>query len=299
MSNCCCDDGTESELAGPPGPSGAPGSVGPAGSTGPAGPIGNTGPIGPAGAKGDTGATGAAGPTGPMGPQGPKGDDGTTPRPINVIWLIYPGSSIYTPTPGARAIYVECVGGGGGSAGAVGGAFSAVGGGAAGGSYAARYYSTVLSSYSYTVGAGGLAGTTAPTDGGDGEDTIFGPSGAGRLTGFGGGGAPVPPNLTSGVYSGTGGAYRGNLAPSGGDVFTRGQGGEFGKRIQVTPYFGFGGVGGSSQWGPSTWPAESANYAGTPGGGHGGGASGAAATTTTPVAGGAGAPGAIKITEFF
>jgi hypothetical protein len=224
--------------------------------------------------------------------------------PTKVIWLTAPTagtpvSGTYTPTSGARAIYVEVQGAGGGSAGCVGTASNTcVGGGGAGGSYAAKYYATVSASYTYTVGGGGNGGAAGLTAGSAGDNTLFNSSPV--LTGFGGGGAPAPGNGSTSLISGSAGGPAGTLASSNGDAFIAGGAGGHGLRVGGgSPPPGIGGSGGGSTFGTPTTGAANSQVAGVAGSPYGGGAAGAAATTVTGVAGAIGGNGAIKITEFF
>ncbi len=146
----------------------------------------------------------------------------------NVIIYFTPGTSTYTPSVGTKAIYVVVIGagGGGGSAQATTG-LAAFGAGGGGGGLISAYIAPVSSSYTVTVGSGGVAGTAGGA-GGNGGTTQF-TDGAGSLMVFGGqggsgassggtsvgfvgqGGSGGQPNLTGAygiypIYRGTGGA---------------------------------------------------------------------------------------------
>jgi hypothetical protein len=208
-----------------------------------------------------------------------------------VIWITTVGSGTYTPTSGARAIYVEAVAGGGGSAGSLGTATSAaVAGGGGGGQWVTKYYSTVAASYSYSIGDGGTAGAATPTAGGSGGNTTFD-----VVTASGGLGSVIPTAGTTNVISGVGGAP-GN-GTCGCDVKLAGGNGDHGIRINGAAG-GYGGRGGTSFWATSIG-ANNLNAPGGPGNVYGGGASGGNSNTATGQAGAAGGQGAIKITEFF
>ncbi|EIV2267563.1 glycine-rich domain-containing protein [Klebsiella pneumoniae] len=95
-------------------------------------------------------------------------------RLLNVQTFLSSGT--YTPTPGAKSVVVEMVGGGGGSdaAPATGaGQVSIVSGGGAG-SYAKGRFSINFTSISIVVGAGGQGGTAASPVGSVGGSSSFG-----------------------------------------------------------------------------------------------------------------------------
>ncbi|HEX2663122.1 MAG TPA: PEGA domain-containing protein [Candidatus Acidoferrum sp.] len=144
--------------AGPAGP------AGPIGPMGPQGPTGNTGPIGATGGTGPAGSTGSTGPTGPAGPQGPVGPPGPG---LNGRQEFQAAGTFVVPT-GAGRLSVELYGAGGGGA-----VVHCNGGGGGGGG---AYTSTILAVQegqvlTISVGASGVAGTTAVPSGGNGGDT--------------------------------------------------------------------------------------------------------------------------------
>ena len=115
------------------------------------------------------------------------GSGPTVMGPINKIYFSTPGTFTYTPTSGMTQCYVECVGGGGASgslnstgwnSGNVGTTTFGFGGG--GGAYSAKLFTatTIGSSQSLTIGAGGVSPTGVISNGwnsgGDGGDTLFG-----------------------------------------------------------------------------------------------------------------------------
>ena len=159
-------------------------------------------------------------------------------------------AATYTPTAGTTAILVECLGGGGGSGGiAIAGATNyAASGGGGGGGYLRKWInaSSLLSSYTYTVGLGGAAGTAsvgAGNNGGAGGTTYFGTSLLIAGGGAGGSGA-----LGTGTFNGAGGA---GGTCSGGDInLVGGRGGSGnGNFIPGSCNLVYGGVGGGSQYG--------------------------------------------------
>lgn len=126
-------------------------------------------------------------------------------RLLNVVTLTSSGT--YTPSPGTKSIIVEVQGGGGGGGGA--GATSAtavsIGGGGSAGAYAKSQISPLASSYTFTIGSGGVGGA-GNNGGGRGGDTTFGAITAGG--GYGGGSsnnAPPLINNSMGIPSASGG----------------------------------------------------------------------------------------------
>lgn len=106
------------------------------------------------------------------------------------------GTTTYTPTSGASALYVECVGGGGAGGGAAAGTAATnfgSGGGGGGGGWASKWITTNVSGAhtSIAVGAGGTAGTTGANPGNNGGDTTFTDNAAAAVcVGKGGTGGP-------------------------------------------------------------------------------------------------------------
>jgi hypothetical protein len=230
-------------------------------------------------------------------------------RLIRVFWITASGTQppgitgtnpyTYTPTAGARAAYVECVGGGGGGGSAnitaAGQASAAPGGN--GGSYAASWINPTDASYSVTVGALGAAGTAGGA-GGAGGDTLFGSV----ITAKGGGGGfGGTPSATAPPVASNPGAY---IAGSVGDITMYGQRGGFAVVHSLT--VAYAGNGGGTPFGlgnaapvPVTPPAVTVSGR-TNAQPFGGGGDGAAqlASQATAQAGVAGSPGAIRVWEF-
>lgn len=214
-----------------------------------------------------------------------------------IRYFTVPGSGTYTPPAGVRAILVEGVGGGGGGGGAdgQGTGTAAMAGSGGGGGYFLKFLTSLAASYSYAVGSGGNGGSAGANNGGSGNSTTFSASGV-SLTANGGLGGPGSTGGTSlaGV-GGTGGSS------SGGDINLEGGNGTIsrvigGARFQLSlPGRGAGPFGGMPRRSSTT-----AGVNGTDGqlyGGGGGGASGQVDTTGN-TAGGAGAHGCIRITEY-
>jgi hypothetical protein len=214
----------------------------------------------------------------------------STAAPPTKVILLTSGTS-YTRSTGARALFVECVGGGGSGGSALAAASNcSAGSGGGGGGYAAVYLSgTLKSSYSYVIGAGGAgAGNT------DGTDTTFDSPSVCTATGGSKGLAGL--SSTAAAWSPSGG-----VAGSGatGDILLSGEAGQQGNRLSGTQ--GKGGDGGESPQGFGM--GARGHYQQLTGisapAGYGGGGAGALSTTATSFWGGSGAAGCIRITEYF
>lgn len=175
---------------------------------------------------------------------------------------------------------IECVGGGGGGGGNDS-SLSAGAGGGGGGAYSAVTNQNISSSTTVTIGAGGTAGNSTPTDGGAGGDTSFGATcvakgGAGGQSdtsgGAGGAGGAAASGTGSTKNSGGAGGSNGSTASGGGGGGAAGQHGN-GNAGANAPDGLHGGAGGS----------------GDNGSGGSGGAGGNALGPTGPAAGGNGA----------
>ena len=197
---------------------------------------------------------------------------------IRAPQLITSGTSYTTPA-GCTAIYVELIGGGGGSGGCGGGStVSSAGGGA--GAYAVKYFTvTASTAYTIAVGAGGLAGTSTPTAGGNGGSTTITVSGTTVTAGGGTGSAIASSSLTVGGAAG---------AATNGDINMAGQIG--GPNTAASTQ---GGVGGDSFYGFGVRNPSIAGVAGI----NGSGACGAG-TAGAGKAGAAGGAGFIRIWEY-
>jgi hypothetical protein len=177
----------------------------------------------------------------------------------------------YTTPANCTSIYVEAVGGGGGGG---RGAFSDGGGGGGAGGYCAKYFTVVAgTSYTYAIGAGGIANS------GNGGNTTFTVGGTTITAGGGGGGIEGNSEDTYNPGGGLGGSS------TNGDLNVRGGGGGAGSLITTS------GAGGSSFFGGGGRGVyDSAANAGERGGGGGGGSDNRN--------GGAGGAGLIRIWEF-
>lgn len=204
---------------------------------------------------------------------------------------VFTSSGTYTPNANMLYCEIECVGGGGGSGGVVGNSGGHIGSGAGGSGSVSRKIasaSDIGASKTVTVGAGGSAGTSGNNNGGAGGDTSVGSLCVGKGGSFGTG-------AQSGANAGVGGA--GGVAGTG-DITIPGQSGGDGQANTSTTVAPTQSLGGSTPYG---WAAAAKTYsnAGTTGAGYGSGANGAVQTASaTNLAGAAGRPGIVVITEF-
>ena len=210
---------------------------------------------------------------------------------INIV-EIFTGTVTYTPSAYAKALYVEAVGGGGAGGGAATGSSScSIGGGGGAGAYAAVLLTSLNSSYTVQVGAGGTAGS-AGAAGNAGGDTTFG-TGPSVCTAKGGSGGAVLAAGTSLVtqVGATGGLSSGGI----GDLKEDGCDGGWGVRLSASS--AMSGEGGAAPIGSGKAKGVNATLtAGNAGKNYGGGGSGAMTATTAQV-GGVGAPGVLRIWE--
>lgn len=211
---------------------------------------------------------------------------------VNVV--TFTSSGTYTPSSGMTKCVIECWGGGGGGAGAAGSGSPAGGGGAGGYSQTLSTAASVGASQTVTIGTAGGAGTSSPTSGGNGGTTSVGSlcvsnGGSGCATGFG--------NLGAGAVT----------TSAVGNILTiSGQSGGVGFYPffnGVTNYYISGGKGGDTivgAGGTAQVVAYPSTAAGNNGQGYGSGGSGATTGQSgTARAGGAGAGGFVRITEYF
>jgi hypothetical protein len=205
---------------------------------------------------------------------------------------IVTASGTYTPTAGARALYVECVGGGGAGGGAtVTTSNGCVGGGGGSGAYSAVWLigAAVKTSYSVTVGGGGTG--VSAGNGNNGADTTFDSPSVSTAKG-GTGGLVGSASTTPGVLRGSAGG-----ASSGGVGDLKADGNAGGYAILSSGTAGAGGPGGASAFGGSPFGPNAAG-AGTAAGNYGAGGAGALSLNTSAQTGGNGANGLIRVWEF-
>ena len=205
---------------------------------------------------------------------------------------IFTGTTTFTPSNGARALFVECIGGGGAGGGAtLCSTQVSIGAGGGGGAYSAKWITgTLKASYQCAVGAGGTAGV-AGAAGNAGGDTLFDSPSVCTAKG-GAGGAVMAAGTTPIGLAGTPG---GASASGVGDVKCDGCAGNGGVRLSTT-----GGAAGNGGAGfPTGGNGLGAVVAGvgTAALSHGGGGGGSMATATAQV-GGVGFAGLIRIWEF-
>ena len=230
--------------------------------------------------------------------------DGTN---LVLIWSrigsmqVFTGDGTYTPTAGMRYCKGTIVGGGGGGGGSqtnAGGSVSAgCGGGGGGASIKIISANTIGASQTVTIGAGGAAGSNAPTSGGTGGTTSLGSIiTATGGTGGGGGTSLTTSQPSDSTTGGTGGVG------SSGDVNFTGGGGGIGFQF-ASPNRVAAGFGGSSicAGGPPPLGSATSGAGSTPAAtAYGAGASGAQTLGgVTGSSGGVGAAGICIVEEFF
>lgn len=215
---------------------------------------------------------------------------------LSVVTQVFTGSGTYTPTTGMRWCEIE-VAGGGGSGGLINAATTsaaAAGGGASAGGYAKGiYYNTTIgTSQTVSIGAGGNSSGGGTTSVGALISATGGTQGTtGTVsTGFG---------VNASVAGGIG---------TGGSIQTRGAPGHIGLAIPAAVFgtdgFSAGGYGGFSVYGgngrSSSAVAASGNGVGTAAVNYASGGSGARSinSASTSISGGNGSAGIVVITEW-
>jgi hypothetical protein len=213
--------------------------------------------------------------------------------PVTKVVFLTSGTT-YTPSASVRALLVECIGAGGGGGGvklATSGAGE--GGGGGGGGYAAKYVTgTIKGSYTIVLGGAGVGGSTLGGAGASGGATSFDSPSICTANGGGGGGGDTAAQTTP-LPRGAGGN---GGAGSVGDILMQGDDGGYG--IVFSASAGLTGRGGGAA-GFGGGEAAIGGGTGAAGALYGGGGSGAGAASTTGVAGGNGATGCIRVTEYF
>ena len=201
----------------------------------------------------------------------------------------------YSYTTGARALFVECIGGGGagGSCATAATNAAAAGGGGAGAYSAAFLTGLPANPITVQVGAGGTPGAVGANPGGNGTDSTFGSTSL--CTGKGGTGGAADTVAAGPRVGGLGGA--GGASSSGvGDIKADGAAGASG--IALAAAQAISGKGADAVIGGGGAP-QTTQHAGVTGGNYGaGGSGGCILSGGASVAGGAGAAGLIRVTEF-
>lgn len=202
------------------------------------------------------------------------------------------GTFTYTPSSGTKSVVVEVqgAGGGGGAAAANGASLVSAGQGGGGGAYGVSLISSGFSGATITIGAGGLAGTTAAANAGTGGSSSFG----GFISCPGGPGGRPGASLPQPVVAQS--PLEGAAAPLGANIkAVPGTQPVSGLILTNTP---LSGKGGDSMLGVGGQPIYGA-AAGNNGTGFGSGGSGGAAGSSVALkAGGAGAGGKVIVWEY-
>jgi hypothetical protein len=209
---------------------------------------------------------------------------------------IFTASGTWTKPRGAKIVRVICVGGGGAGGGAAAAASgeNSKGSGGGGGSYGESVFdaSTLTSTVTITVGAGGVGAVGA--NGNNGNQSSFGALVIGR-GGVAGSRAASSSSAGFGIAGGAGGlAGTGQLGGVGGA----------GENAIGSGTLGVGGSGGSSRMGGggkgTATGTTGQSITGTVGGLYGGGGGGGLSTSTgAACAGGDGGAGVVIVTTFF
>lgn len=206
---------------------------------------------------------------------------------------IFQGTVSYTPTTGALALFVECVGGGasGGGCGTAATNAAAAGGGG-GGAYSALF-TTSIKTFTVAVGAGGAAPSAGNNPGLVGGDTTFdSPSICTAKGGTGGLGVTVTAGPVIGGLGGAGGASASGV----GDMKSDGSAGGYGVMLAAAQAASGNGGDSALMGGGAVGRASQGN--GSTGGLYGGGGSGACILSGgASTAGGAGGNGIIRVWE--
>ncbi len=205
---------------------------------------------------------------------------------------ILTGTVTFTPSNGARALFVECIGAGGAGGGAaLCSTQVSVGSGGGGGAYSAKWITgTLKASYTVAVGAGGTAGGAGAAGNAGGDTTFDSPS---VCTAKGGAGGAVMAAGTTLI--GQAGTLGGASASGVGDIKSDGCAGEGCIRLSTTG--GLGGNGGAGFPTGGNGLGAAVAGVGTAALSYGGGGGGSMATSTAQV-GGVGFAGLIRIWEF-
>lgn len=209
------------------------------------------------------------------------------------VTKINQGTVSYTPTTGARALFVRCIGAGGQGGGATTGVTNSAVGGGGGGGGISQLWTMIIKAFTVQVGLKG-SGAAAGANGNAGTDTTFdSPS---ICTAKGGAGGIQETVLLGPAVGGAGGA--GGVAGSGvGDVVIGGAAGDTG--VVLAAAQAISGGGGDGYLGGGAGQGIKAQGAGNAASGFGAGGGGACILSGgASVAGGAGSDGLIEVWEF-
>lgn len=227
----------------------------------------------------------------------PRANGGTqvsTGAIIKIVQQVFTASGTYTPTTGMLYAKIECQGSGGSGGGAATSSAlqttGASGGGAGGYSQIISTAATIGASQTVTVNNGGAAPSAGANNGNVGGSVSVGTICI--ANGGAAGNGSSDGNSAPGVPGGATGT--GTLVIAGGAS-------GFGQGGLASSFPCIGGTGGSSMFGAGgPWVvASTGNSAGNAGQGYGGGGGGGCTSNTgMQVAGGAGAKGAVLITEY-
>lgn len=216
---------------------------------------------------------------------------------VSVKRQVFTSSGTYTPSTGMLYcdVEVQAAGGGSGGCAATGGNQNASGGGGGGGySKKAISAASIGGSQAVTIGAPGTGGSAGASAGGTGSSTSFGAI-LSATAGQGGAGAAAASFVNAGGPGGAGSS--GDFSISGG----RGSPGLFAGNINVAGQFlMLGGQGGGSHMGAPTNGVPSLTQSvSVTGNSYGAGAAGASNfNSQAAVAGAAGGPGIVIVTEY-
>lgn len=216
------------------------------------------------------------------------------PFAIAKVSYVFNGTVTFTPQATTKFMQVECIGAGGSGGGSDGAANASCASGGGGGAYSTVFLSgTLKASYTVAVGAGGAAPAAGANPGAAGGDTTFDSPSVCTAKGGGAGGAGAAAGTTAGFVAGGAGGASGSGV---GDVKISGNGASSAQRVSGTVGLASGGAPGPFGGGGVDLVAAGTGANGLNYGAGGGGGLALAGSATT--AGGAGANGLIRVTEW-
>ncbi len=209
-----------------------------------------------------------------------------------LVTEVFQGTTGYTPTSGADALFVECVGAGGQGGGvATAATNSGAGGGGGAGAYSALF-TTSIKTFSVVVGLGGSTTVAGSGTGQSGTDTTFDSPSICTAKGGSGGLGDTIATIHVGGLGGAGGASASGV----GDIKAAGSAGQAGLALAAAQ--AVGGIGGAGFFGGAAPSVKTQSAGGTGGNYGGGGGGGVGLSGGASVAGGAGGNGIIRVWEF-